>query len=68
MSDHTHTTIAIIHLLLYFLPSPALVQYMLEEQTKRHLGEDPVITLTEENFDPITSAADLILVEFYADE
>jgi len=30
-------------------------------------SEDPVITLTEENFDNIIDSSELILVEFYAD-
>lgn len=40
---------------------------MLGEKAKAGLEEDPVITLTVDNFDQITSSADLILVDFYAD-
>ena len=47
--------------------SPGVVDYMLKEQLKHNLAKDPVIALTEDNFDRIVSTSDLILVEFYAD-
>ena len=43
------------------------MKYLLEEKAKLGLEEDVVITLTTDNFDSITSSAELILVDFYAD-
>jgi thioredoxin-like negative regulator of GroEL len=44
-----------------------LVQYLKNERAKQGLEENPVITLTNDNFDDIVDALDLILVEFYTD-
>ena len=49
------------------LSHPGLVHYLRKEKTKSGLEESPVITLTNENFDDIIEASELILVEFYTD-
>jgi protein disulfide isomerase len=44
-----------------------LVRYLREERAKRGLEENPVITLTNDNFDDIITTSELTLVEFYTD-
>ena len=56
--------------LLHVLPShlaSGLVEYLKEEKAKQNLEENPVITLTNDNFDDIVNSLELILVEFYTD-
>lgn len=56
---------------LYYPLSPSsatgLVEYLKEEKAKPNLEENPVITLTNDNFDDIVNSLELILVEFYTD-
>ena len=47
--------------------SADLVMYLREERDKQGLEENPVITLTNDNFDDIITTSELILVEFYTD-
>ena len=47
--------------------SSGLVKYLRDEKAKSGLEENPVITLTNDNFDEIISSTELILVEFYTD-
>lgn len=44
-----------------------LVDYLKEEKTKEGLEENPVITLTNDNFDDIINDEELMLVMFYTD-
>ena len=44
-----------------------LVDYLRKEKAKPGLEENPVITLTNDNFDDVISSSELILVEFYTD-
>ena len=46
--------------------SADLVRYLREERDKQGL-ENPVITLTNDNFDDIITTSELFLVEFYTD-
>ena len=48
-------------------PVSGLVQYLKEEIARHGLEENPIITLTNENFDDIIDSSELILVEFYTD-
>ena len=44
------------------------MDYLLELKGKgEDIAEDPVINLTEENFDNIITSSEIILVDFYAD-
>lgn len=43
------------------------MEYLKEEKAKQNLEENPVITLTNDNFDDIVNSLELILVEFYTD-
>jgi protein disulfide isomerase len=47
--------------------SADLVRYLREERDKQGLEENPVITLTNDNFDDIITTSELFLVEFYTD-
>ena len=44
-----------------------LVQYLRDERARAGLEENPVITLTNDNFDDIITTSPLMLVEFYMD-
>ena len=49
-------------------PSTGIMDYLLELKGKgEDIAEDPVINLTEENFDNIITSSEIILVDFYAD-
>ena len=45
-----------------------ITKYFLEEKEKDYLGENPVLVLTDSNFDDITSTAEIILVDFFVKE
>lgn len=45
-----------------------LTKYFLEEKKKDYLGENPIIELTDENFDRIVSSAETIFIEFFITE
>lgn len=48
--------------------STGIIDHLLELKGKAEdIAEDPVINLTEENFDNIITSSEIILVDFYAD-
>ena len=44
---------------------PEITKYFLKEKEKDYLGENPVLVLTDDNFDDIASTAETMLVNFY---
>ena len=46
----------------------ALFDYFMKEKEKTWLTDNPIIQLTEDNFDQITKTTDLILVDFFVNE
>lgn len=45
-----------------------ITKYFLEEKKKDYLGENPILELTDDNYDSIVSSAETIMVNFYINE
>ncbi len=45
-----------------------ITKYFLQEKEKDYLQENPVLILTDDNFDDITSTAEIILIDFFVKE